>query len=195
MAFSANLVKLHSLPLWPILGAMAALPLGACIFVHDDDSPPPAADVPTVTDQPMLVSIDPGAALESKPGEGVGIYVEYAAGGKWRIWTSCDANTSKAICIFDLYADVASSATLSDIAGEGIEGADEVALQDGAAYFHAETASDVEAMTFTTTPGAIVRLTAYLDNNAATRFVYWVGNGVLHEGAPTDPVDFQPTSP
>jgi hypothetical protein len=50
-------------------------------------------------------------------------------------------------------------------------------------------------MTLTTTPGAVLRLETYLDDQPQPRFVYWFGNGVLHEGAPTNPVDFEPSAP
>jgi hypothetical protein len=134
--------------------------------------------------------------VSSEPGAGVGIFVQYAAQGQWTVWTTCDTNTSKVVCTFDVYASADTSSELTAIAGSGLEGPDETQIvKDGTAYLHAETGSDTDTMTFTTTPGAIVRLEAYLDESAQPRFVYWFGKGVLHEGAPTNPVDFEPTSP
>ncbi|WP_437940269.1 hypothetical protein [Sorangium sp. So ce341] len=210
MTFSADFVKLRSLGLWSFLLVAAPLSSSGCIIVdedghhgghqHDDgdgweddddhNEPPPPAD------EPMLVAIDTDAALSSGPGEGVGIFVEYAAGGTWRLWTTCDTNSSKVVCSFDLYASVDTSSELFDIVGTDLEKTDATRLaDDGIAYLHAETGSDIDAMTFTTTEGAIVRLEAYLDGVQEPRYVYWFGDGVLHEGAPTNPIDFQPTSP
>ncbi|WP_437625443.1 hypothetical protein [Sorangium sp. So ce1151] len=209
MTFSADFVKHRSLGLWSFLLVAAPLAMGGCIIVdedgrdhghhHDDwddgddgdnDSPPPP------TNDPLLVSIDTDAVLNSEPGEGVGIFVEYTAGGTWKLWTTCDTNQSKVVCSFDLYASVDTSSELLDIVGSDLEKTDATRLVDeGIAYFHAETGADIDAMTFTTTKGAVVRLEAYLDGAQEPRFVYWFGDGVLHEGAPSNPLDFEPTEP
>ncbi|MGK4006345.1 hypothetical protein WMF31_27250 [Sorangium sp. So ce1036] len=204
-------MKLRSLGVWWFLLAGAPLALGGCIIVDDDghhdhhgwhdeddwDNGDDWDDEPAPPDQdPWRVSIDTDALVSSEPGEGVGIFVEYAAGGTWTIWTTCDTNTSRVACSFDLYASVDTSSELFDIAGSELERTDTTRLVDeGIAYLHAETGSDVDAMTFTTTEGAIVRLEAYLDGEPQPRFIYWFGDGVLHEGAPSNPIDFEPTSP
>ncbi|WP_437817448.1 hypothetical protein [Sorangium sp. So ce1078] len=211
MTFSADFVKLRSLGLWSFLLVAAPLASAGCIIVDEDDRHGDHAhhdddwndgddendnDPPPPTDEPLLVAIDTGAVLNSEPGEGVGIFVEYAAGGTWRLWTTCDTNTSKVVCSFDLYASVDTSSELFDIVGTDLEKTDATRLADeGIAYLHAETGSDVDAMTFTTTEGAIVRLEAYLDGAQEPRYVYWFGDGILHEGAPSNPLDFEPTSP
>lgn len=199
MAFSADSVKLRSLALWPAL-LTAALAATGCIIIdndhrdrHQDDG---YVEAPPVTDDPMLVSIDTDAVVSAAPGDGVGLFVEYAADGTWRISTTCDTDYSGATCVFDVFASVDTSSELTDIAGEDLEGRDGIALlEEGVAGFHAETDSDVDAMILTTTPGAILRVEMYLDGFSQPRFVYWFGNGVLHTGAPTNPVDFEPTSP
>ncbi|WP_437969971.1 hypothetical protein WMF04_12015 [Sorangium sp. So ce260] len=210
MTISADFVKLRSLGLCSFLLVAAPLASAGCIIVDEDDRHEGHAqhddwddgedendnDPPPPTDEPLLVAIDTGAVLNSEPGEGVGIFVEYAAGGTWRLWTTCDTNTSKVVCSFDLYASVDTSSELFDIVGTDLEKTDATRLVDeGIAYLHAETGSDVDAMTFTTTEGAIVRLEAYLDGAQEPRYVYWFGDGILHEGAPSNPLDFEPTSP
>ncbi|WP_437649220.1 hypothetical protein [Sorangium sp. So ce362] len=207
MTFFADFVKHRSLGLWSFLLAATPLASTGCIVVdedgrhddhhqhddrddEDDNAPPPP------TDEPRLVAIDTDAVLSSEPGEGVGIFVEYAAGGTWKLWTTCDTNSSKVVCSFDLYASVDTSSELFDIVGTDLEKTDATRLVDeGIAYLHAETGSDIDAMTFTTTEGAIVRLEAYLDGVQEPRYVYWFGDGILHEGAPSNPLDFEPTSP
>ncbi|WP_437489372.1 hypothetical protein WME75_10565 [Sorangium sp. So ce1014] len=210
MTFFADFVKHRSLGLWSFLLVATPLASAGCIVVdedgrhddhhqqddwddeddEDDNAPPPP------TDEPRLVALDTDAVLSSEPGEGVGIFVEYAAGGTWKLWTTCDTNSSKVVCSFDLYASVDTSSELFDIVGTDLEKTDATRLVDeGIAYLHAETGSDIDAMTFTTTEGAIVRLEAYLDGVQEPRYVYWFGDGILHEGAPSNPLDFEPTSP
>jgi hypothetical protein len=201
MAFLADLVKLRSPGLWSFFLAAAPLSLGGCILVDDDDRHRRDRDEvdvepPPVDAAPRLVAIDTGAAISSEPGVGVGIFVEYAEGGSWKIWTTCDTDTSRVVCSFDLYASVDTSSKLLELGGSDLEGPDEaLVVEEGIAHFHAETGSDIDVLTLATTPGAIVRLDAYLDGQAQPRFVYWFGDGVLHEGAPSNPVDFQPTAP
>jgi hypothetical protein len=198
MAFSTGSVKLRSLKLWPILLTAASLGLGGCVFVDDRDDgmggyapPPPQSNV-----EPMLVSIDADATITAEPGEGVGLFVEYAAGGTWRIWSTCDTNYSNVACVFDVAASVDDASELTDVFGEDLDGHDEIGFIDFAsAYMHAEVSSDIDGMKLITTPGAILRVETYLDGVPQPRFVYWFGDGVLHTGAPTNPVDFEPSAP
>jgi len=212
MHLSKDPVKLRSRRLWPaILTSVAYLAGGSlmtgCIIVDEDDDghhngtgyveepgnnnndQPPAQEI-------MLFSIDTDKVLESPPGEGVGLFVEYEAGGIYRLWTTCDTNYSNKGCTFDVAASVDTASKIDVVEGSNFEGYDEVqALDDGSVSFHAETASDIDVMTLTTTPGAILRVEMFLDGVSDGRFIYWVGNGILHEGSPTNPVDFAPTSP
>jgi hypothetical protein len=199
MAFSADSVKLRSQGLWPILLATASLGLGGCIIVEDDnrhgDREGGYGD-PTPTDEPKLVAIDTDAVVSAEPGEGVGLFVEYEAGGTWRLSTTCDTNYSDVACLFDVFASVDTSSELLEITDDDLEGHDETGvIALGVVGLHAETTSDVDSVSFTTTPGAFVRTEMYLDGVSQPRFVYWFGDGVLHTGAPTNPLDFEPTEP
>jgi hypothetical protein len=207
MTLYADFVKRRSLGLWSFLLVAAPLASAGCIIVdddghpdghhvHDDQNDDDDSSPPTPADDVRRVALDTDATLSTEPGEGVGIFVEYTAGGTWTLWTTCDTNTSKVVCSFDIYASVDTSSELIDLAGIEIEKTDATRLVDiGVAYFHAETGSDIDAMTFATTPGAVVRLEAYLDGTQEPRFVYWFGDSVLHEGAPSNPLDFKPTAP
>lgn len=198
MAFSAESVKRRSPGLWPILLTASSLALGGCIIVEEDHDdgwsddyyvPPPAE-----AEEPMLMTIDTDATVTAEPGEGVGVFVEYATGGTWRIWTTCDTNHSNAPCVFDIFASVDVNSELIDIFSDEAESGDKVrTYSEGVAYFGAQTESDVDAMVLETTPGAIVRLEVYLDGVEQRRFIYWFGDGVLHKGAPTYPIDLEPS--
>jgi hypothetical protein len=207
----ARSVKVGSLALWSsVLTLTAAVGFAGsgCIIIDehdddweeeewddghhdDDDTPPPATE-------PQLVVIDAGAVITAEPGEGVGLFVEYQAGGLWRLWTSCDTNYSNAVCAFDIVVSVDTSSELIAITGEELEGLDEAGIFDGeqgAGYFLAETDSNMDGMTVETTPGAILRVDLILDGQPEARFIYWYGEGVLHQGAPTNPIDFEPSEP
>jgi len=173
--------------------------LTGCIIVDDNDNtvidngnttPPPPIE-------PRLVNIDTDVALDSKPGDGVGVFVEYYAGGHYRIWTTCDTNFSGVTCPFDIYTSVDSSSTIFSITEENLEGFDSTTTQSGLGTvdLHFETGGDYDAAEIDVTPGAILRVEAVIDGQTEPRFIYWFGDGVLHEGAPTTPIDFFPTKP
>lgn len=175
--------------------------LTGCIIVDDDDNttvidnggttPPP----PPV--EPMLVNIDTDVALDSKPGDGVGVFVEYYAGGHYRIWTTCDTNFSGTTCPFDIFTSVDTSASIFAITEENLEGFDTATVKQGQGTvdLHFETSGDYDAAQIDVTPGAILRVEAFIDGQSEPRFIYWFGDGILHEGAPTNPIDFFPSKP
>jgi hypothetical protein len=181
-----------------VRGALGAiLPLVACI---DPDPYPYPYDYvgPDIAE----LTIDAGEALILDPGEGVGVAVEYAGDGFWSVTTACDTLLSDAICLFDvLVSSDGSEAGLSDLAGVGLESNDDVWAPDPFAAqldFLTETAED--GATFSTSPGATVRVSVLLydpvfDWSDDPRVISWVGNGAIHWGAPTNPVDLTPNRP
>src|SRR6185295_8574160 len=68
------------------------------VIVEDQTPTPPAGPAPSVQNAP----IDTGAALDTQPGQGAGVFIEYAAGGKWHLFTSCDTVKSGFGCIWDI---------------------------------------------------------------------------------------------
>jgi hypothetical protein len=176
--------------------------LTGCVIIDDDndfDDRPPIIDngPPVTTDDPRLVNIDSDIALDSKPGDGVGVFVEYYVGGHYRIWTTCDTNFSGVTCPFDIFTSVDTSSIIASTTEENLEGFDSIIVQpnQGTVDLHFETDGDYDAATIDVTPGAILRVEAYIDNQPDPRFIYWFGDGVLHQGAPTNPVDFSPSKP
>jgi hypothetical protein len=197
-------VKLGSLGVWPrvfglVAGACLASAATGCIIVDDDDDydngqvidpRPPEQD-------PMLVAIETDVELDSVPGDGVGVFVEYYPGGTYRVWTTCDTNFSGLACPMDIYMSIDSSSTFGAVSSVDLEGSDYVNLDEsnGIVDLHVETSVDFDGVDIDVTPGAILRMEVLVDGIPQPRFVYWFGNGVLHKGAPTSPVDFAPTTP
>jgi hypothetical protein len=166
------------------------------VVVVDDQPPPPAVpNTPGVENAP----IDTDAGLDTQPGEGAGVFVEYAAGGKWHVFTSCDTIKSGFSCRWDIVVTpVGSGAKLTNLTGEDLEAGagDEVSLTtDGSAWLLASTDTGLDGFFFDTNPGATVRLDVVLDQRPEARYVYWVGGGGVQRGAPSNPLDLTPTAP
>lgn len=150
---------------------------------------------------PHTALIDANQTVTTMPGQGVAMVVEYASGGHWTVYTTCDTQTSTNAsgtpCTFEGFITAVPDSTgatsqISNVTGDGIEGNDYVESTDQGAHFYFETSSDKDQMTFDADAGATIQLTMYLDGEPQPRFVYWVGDSVLHTGAPTDPINLAP---
>lgn len=204
-------MKLRSLFVWPavltLAGATGCIVESAppspsnCVanewgdLVCFEPAPAPVKGSHTPATEPRTVGIQADQTLESAAGEGVGLFVEYAAGGRWHLYTTCDATSSNLGCAWELFATVGAGAALTGVQSESLEPGDIVETQGAAMHFAAQTSTGKQGATFDVTPGAPLELEVYLDGALEPRYVYWVDAGVLHAGAPTDPVRFQPTTP
>lgn len=143
-----------------------------------------------------LSTIDTDATIAQVSfGTGAGVFVEYASGGTWRVFTSCDTKTSRYSCQFDIIVDASDG--VQDFAPEGLESSDGDWVDwtdDGAVRLVATTAYGSDGLTFVTEPGATARIDVFLDDAPAPRYIYWVGDGGLHRGAPSNPIDLAPSA-
>jgi hypothetical protein len=158
---------------------------------HDVDDGVPVEEETTEVAQ---ASIDADATMEVEPGVGVGVFVEYASGGTWRIYASCDTNVSGYRCDWDVLVTPLEGG-LEFLGEEGLEAGDLVADVDGSLNLIATNTHDFDGFLFAAEPGATVRVDVYLDGVPSPRYVYWVGDGAVHRGAPTNPIDLAPSSP
>ncbi len=167
--------------------AIAALVAG-CGYGGDDAKP-----VAYSCGEPRGSIIDTGAELEITPGEGVGVFFEYLGQGKWRLSTSCDTASSGYECFWDVIV-VPLEGDLGDHSSLGFEAGDSVERQfDGSMRVLAYTNDDLDAVEFDATPGAALRFDALLDGGCANAYMYWIGDGAVHTGAPSNPLDLTPT--
>jgi hypothetical protein len=153
--------------------------------------PPPDNSVPEST-------IDTGATLgDVQAGEGAGSFVEYAGDGRWHVFTACDTKLSGASCNWDIIVSVDSGNAISDFQPETLEENDSIDWYDKlqSLHFIAENSNDFDGFYFDATAGQTVRVDVYLDGSPAPRFIYWVGDGGVHSGAPSNPVDLTPSAP
>lgn len=154
---------------------------------------------------PIEAGIETGAQLtDIVEGEGVGVFVEYEAGGTWSITLACDTVFSGIGCEWDVFltpsgdedGDLAVSSKMLDRG--------DIVAEDGAGGVYLQTVTDLslDFVSILADPGAAMEIEVWLDayyldaDPAPERFVYWVGdNGVLHAGAPTNPIELRPSAP
>jgi hypothetical protein len=176
-----------------LAGLLALMGLGAsgCIIV--DDSRNHDGRMTVDDSEPVYETIDADQLLHTDLGQGVGLFVEYSTGGGWRLWTSCDTSISDATCSFQVHA--IGAADFAHLTPENFGAGDsaELAASDEL-WFYAETGTESDGVTFTSEPGANVELEVWVDGYVDPQFIYWVGDGVVHEGAPDSPVVFEPNA-
>lgn len=141
------------------------------------------------------VSVDSGAKMTATPGTGVGVFVQYEAGGHWNVSTTCDTDKSGESCRFDLIVSTRPGVAIENVQAHDLEPEDDLSLAvDGSIELLTETTSGTDGVTFDTRPGATIELDALLDGDSAQRFVFAVQDGKLVRGVATNPVDFTPSA-
>jgi len=197
------------------LPAVACFAIGssACVVEdhhHDDwddewsNPPPPSSggnDGGGTVTTPILAKIDTGQTLNANPGEGVGIYSEYTAGGHWYIWWTCDTNRDPTHRPCDMAVDVhvetgklANLRADRPLAGDTLT-ADSNGTDAGA---HTTTTTNVTGILFDTNPGAILSLTAYVDGISEPAYFFFVQNGQVnggYQGRLSNPLRLQGSTP
>lgn len=186
----------------PALASFGALGLAACVEPENDlyldDSMRPIAGV-------VELGIDRDGQVQLEPGQGVAVAVQYGEGGVWQVTTACDTALSGARCDYDIVVSTADDAAIGSFDGQGLEEADDLQAPDAFALAAVlDTGDDTDGFSFTTPPGATVRVSALLYDpgfdswfewSDDPRFISWVGGGAVHRGAPTNPVDLTPDRP
>jgi hypothetical protein len=142
-------------------------------------------------------SLDTDATLSVKGGAGAGVFVQYASGGHWDVYTSCDYATSGAPCSFDVILSAPdATATLSNPKGQALGGSDQAVLNaDGTISLITMTTTALDGVTFDADAGATVQVDMTLDGVDHPELLDWVSGGKVVLGASANPVDFIPTEP
>jgi hypothetical protein len=178
----------------------ASLAMSGCYFQgtlggYIDDPAPVVDDPPPVTNVPAAIVIDSDAAMEAYPGEGVGIYVQYAYGGHWTVFTTCDTLYSDVSCNFDLLIEPEPGLSLWNVSEQDLDSADTLSFYDDSSVnLVTRTTYGMDGVSFDADPGASIRIDVMVDGVARPEFVYVVSNGQVLDGVPTNPADFYPDS-
>lgn len=182
-----------------LLGLPLALFSAACGYDNGNARRIPNVDLPVCDGpaEPVQTWIDTGAQIETQPGEGAGVYVEYAAGGHWLLRTTCDTLKNNTPCAWDIIITPEDGRTISNVTAEDLEpGADSVGpyLEYPRSYqLLAETNGDIDGISFDTEPGTAISVDSFLDGACALPYFFWVGDGAAHSGSPSNPLVLIPT--
>jgi len=162
-------------------------------------TPPPTT---TPSPSPMLVAVDTDQVMNADPGQGVGIFTEYAAGGKWHIWWTCDTTISQKQCYVSLAA-TAATGTIGALNAEQLQGGTVNTPDPTRVEAHVTTTTQVHGITFTTTPGAVITLEASVGGLSEgpgpnRSFFFFVQDGKInggYAGPLTNPLQLQGSKP
>lgn len=162
----------------------------ACVEPRNDTEyqpPPGEVEQGSIDADATLTGVDPGTA--------VGAFVEATSDGSWHVWVSCDTAVTGAPCAWDIIVGPASGAnTLTNPVGEGLESGDSLFWETTSdVHFISQTTDTFDGFHVDGVAGAVLRVDVYLDGQPAPRYLYWVGGGAVHAGAPSNPLDLAPT--
>ncbi len=179
---------------------LAASTLGGCYYERDRYDDPPTPIGPPPAEEIFESQIDVGETLTTTPGEGAGVFVEYSGGGQWRVFTACDSKLSGYACEWDVLVTAPFGVALSNVQDEGLEGDDVVYISEAdsegrtgeAVNLVSYTSTGTDGVTFQSDPGEPIRIDVILDGVSEPRYTYWIGDGAIHRGAPSNPMDLVP---
>lgn len=196
-------------PATPIASVLCALVLplvSGCVVVTERDrepSPPPPVVAPSEPEAPvasgdpagvapMLVVVDTDEVLEAAPGEGVGVYVEYGAGGVWHVWWTCDTNLSGRPC--DVAVTLrASRGAVGDVDAAELATGKLARTDDGAVLVGDTTSVGVSGLRLALEPGAELVVEATIGGLRDGSFFFFVQDGKVKggfQGVLTNPARF-----
>jgi hypothetical protein len=181
-----------------------ALLSAACTYDNGDarrilaETPASCADNP---ETPLEASIDVDAKIETHAGQGAGVFLEYEKGGHWTLRTACDVSVAKESgpCAWDIIVTPQTGRSISNVVPQDLEAqTDSVGIFPDPKYpdsyqFVAETSDDLDGFTFDTEPQTAIAVDTFLDGECAMPYVFWVGDGAAHLGAPSNPLVLVPT--
>ena len=143
---------------------------------NGDTAPAPSSP------SPMLVEVDTDQTMTADPGQGVGVFVEYGAGGKWHVWWTCDTAKTDQTCAFAVSINATSgnitNANASQLGNTGLM----TTPTPSSIEASVTTATEVHGVSFDTNPGAIVTVKASLGGLADGSFLFFVQDGKVNGG-------------
>ncbi len=152
---------------------------------------------PAVT---LLATVDPNVTMNAQPGQGIGVFTEYDAGGHWHVWWTCDTAITQELCAFDV--GVSTAGAITNASADQFSSADTLStpvLADGSSLeARTTTTLTMQGIFFDTAPGATITLSATIGGIANGQFLFWVQAGKINDGyagTVTDPLMLKGASP
>jgi hypothetical protein len=189
--------------------------LAGCIVENDpprrihDGEPyaPPAAAAPgsgstapappAAPPAPMLVEVDTDQTMTADPGQGVGVFVEYARGGRWHVWWTCDTAKTRQSCDFSVSV-TAAAGNVSNVDASRLEGGFVATPTPSRVDAKITTSTQAHGISFSTNPGAVITLEASVGGIKDGSFLFFVQDGKVNGGFTgrlTNPLQLQGKSP
>jgi len=143
---------------------------------------------------PVLVEIDTNAKLEADPGDGVGVFAEYGAGGKWHVFWACDTNETKRDCDYQVRIRPASGA----ISNAADDSGKAVPTTGGELSLRRTIGAKNDGVRFDAPAGGVITLEVTLDGKPENVLFFFVQDGKLNggfEGNLTNPIKLQGKTP
>lgn len=175
---------------------------GASSPVGSGTAAPAPSDPGSVSATPLLVVVDTDQVMNADPGQGVGVFTEYAAGGKWHVWWTCDTAKSGQTCDVAINASVATG-TISNVDASALQNGSVATPTASRVEARVTTSTQVHGITFTTNPGAVITLEATVGGlregpGPNSSFFFFVQDGKInggYGGRLTNPLQLQGKTP
>jgi len=197
-----------------VMGALTSALALACVVEHDhytsasgggsggsagtgNGSGPTGTCSTTPSAQPLLADVDTGQTMKAQPGEGVGFFTEYSAGGHWHVWWTCDTNQTGGSCPMKIDVSVASG-TISNVTPDTAADTSAISMSSQKIEAVTTTTTGVDGMRFDTAPGAIITLGASVNGCYDGSFLFFVQSGKVnggYQGVLTNPIQLEGSSP
>ena len=161
---------------------------------------PVGGSTPVSAVAPILVDVDTDKIMDAQPGQGVGVFIEYSAGGHWYVWWTCDTLVNPQgplTCDFRVRASVAAGA-IKIFRIDAPEGAVTSATNSTLLEARTTTGPEVHGMHFDTVPGAVLTLEAAIGEARDSKYFFFVQNGRVnggYTGQLSNPLMLQGTTP
>jgi hypothetical protein len=151
------------------------------------------------SEYPILAPIDTNLTMTAAPGDGVGVFVEYATGGQWTVWWTCDSlvDSANPPCQFDVKISVRTGSITAPTTN-GFAATDTFTSSATQIEGVTTTSTGSDGVTFQTAPGAAIALSATVGGQYDGRFIFFVEGGKVDDGftgTVTDPIDLQGSTP
>jgi hypothetical protein len=171
--------------------ALAGLLLTACAIRSGKNEPPPS------TTEPLTVVVDTNQTMNVQGGQGVGVFVQYGAGGHWHVFWACDTSLSGLPCDFSIKMSGSTISNAKTSQFEQTDALDTATPGDLVATTHVTTG--VDAVDFDAQPGADMKIDLTMSGLRGGDFFFFVQNGQVNGNFPsnelTDPLIFEPSTP
>lgn len=146
---------------------------------------------------PMLVEVDADQTMDAVGGDGVGVFIEYAKGGHWHVWWTCDTTETRQSCDFSVSA-AAASGNIENLDASELAGATATSPTASRVEATTTTTTEVHGIRFDTNPGAVITVDAAVGGLKDGAFLFFVQDGKVNggfKGKVTNPLQLQGNAP